>query len=76
MDWEAIGAVGEVCGAIAVVITLVYMSRQLRENTNSIKLQSIESTFKEWNDVLRDMHSSDGVGPAYFKALNAYSRAS
>ena len=69
MNWEAIGAVGEVCGAIAVVITLVYLSRQLRENTNSIKLQSIESTFRDWNEVLKDMQSTDGVGSAYFKAL-------
>jgi hypothetical protein len=69
MNWEAIGAVGEVGGAIAVVITLVYLSRQLRENTNSIKLQSIESTFKEWNECLKDIQSIDGVGLAYAKAL-------
>ena len=69
MNWDAIGAFGEVCGAIAVVITLVYLSRQLRENTNSIKLQSIESTFRDWNEVLKDIQNIDGVGSAYAKAL-------
>ena len=62
MNWDAIGAIGEVCGAIAVVITLVYLSRQLRENTKSIKLQSVESTFSEWNACLKDIQSIDGVG--------------
>ena len=69
MDWNAIGAIGEVCGAIAVVITLIYLSRQLRENTKSIRLQSVESTYNDWNAVLRDMQNIDGVGLAYRKAL-------
>ena len=36
MNWEAIGAVGEVVGAIAVVLTLVYLAFQLRHNTKSM----------------------------------------
>ncbi len=35
MNWEAIGAVGEVGGAIAVVATLLYLSRQIRHNAES-----------------------------------------
>jgi hypothetical protein len=69
MSWNATGAIGEICGAIAVVITLIYLSRQLRENTKSIRLQSVESTFKEWNECLKDIQSIDGVGLAYAKAL-------
>ena len=69
MDWNAIGAIGEVCGAVAVVITLIYLSRQLRENTKSIRLQSVESTFKDWNESLKDIQNIDGVGLAYTKAL-------
>ena len=69
MNWEAIGAVGEVLGAVAVVITLVYLARQLRENTKSIRLQSVESTYKDWNEILKDMQNIDGVGLAYKKAL-------
>lgn len=37
MNWDAIGAIGEVTGALAVVITLVLLMRQLRENTKSVK---------------------------------------
>jgi len=31
MNWEAIGAVGEIIGAIAVVVSLVYLASQLRQ---------------------------------------------
>ena len=35
MNWEAIGAVGEILGAIAVVATLIYLAIQLRRNTEA-----------------------------------------
>ncbi len=69
MNWDAIGAIGEVAGAIAVVITLVYLARQLRENTKSIKLQTLDTTFRDWNECLAEIHNTDGVGLAYYKAL-------
>ena len=34
MNWDAIGAVGELAGALAVLITLIYLAVQLRQNTN------------------------------------------
>ena len=33
MDWEAIGAIGEVGGAIAVVATLLLLYRQIRQSS-------------------------------------------
>ena len=37
MNWSAISAVAEALGAIGVVVTLLYISRQVRENTRSIR---------------------------------------
>ncbi len=36
MNWEAIGAVGEIVGAAAVVVTLIYLAAQVRQNTKSM----------------------------------------
>ena len=36
MNWEAIGATGEVVGAVAVFATLVYLAIQIRQNTASL----------------------------------------
>lgn len=35
MNWEAIGAVSELVGAIAVVVTLLFVAKEVRQNTNS-----------------------------------------
>ena len=43
MNWEAIGAVGEILGAAAVVITLAYLVVQLRLNTTAMKAHLFRS---------------------------------
>jgi hypothetical protein len=35
MNWEALGAIGEIVGAVAVVLTLGYLAVQIRQNTLS-----------------------------------------
>ena len=40
MNWEAIGAVGEVLGAIGVIVTLGYLAVQIRQNTRQIEFSS------------------------------------
>ena len=37
MNWEAIGAVGEILGALAVFASLIYLARQIRQNTQMMK---------------------------------------
>ena len=37
MDWNAVGALGEVVGALAVVLTLIYLSVQVRQNSAAIR---------------------------------------
>ncbi len=38
MNWEAVGAIGEIVGAGAVFATLIYLAVQIRQNTRSLKL--------------------------------------
>ena len=37
MNWDAVAAIGEVVGAIAVVSTLIYLSVQTRQNTRAVR---------------------------------------
>jgi hypothetical protein len=40
MNWDAIGAIAELLGALAVVATLAYLSVQLRQTTASVRATS------------------------------------
>ena len=44
MNWEAIGAVGETVGALAVLVTLVYLAVQIRQNTKAVQAAAVDST--------------------------------
>ena len=37
LNWDAIGAIGEILGASAVVATLLYLARQTAENSRAVK---------------------------------------
>lgn len=43
MSWDAIGAIAEIIGAFAVVITLIYLSVQLRDNTASTRASTAQA---------------------------------
>ncbi len=52
MNWDAIGAVGELAGALAVMVSLVYLAIQVRQNTRSIRgamYSTIVQSFQELN---------------------------
>ncbi|RYG21268.1 MAG: hypothetical protein EON93_26090 [Burkholderiales bacterium] len=36
MDWNAVSATADIVGAIAVVVSLIYVGLQLRQNTKAI----------------------------------------
>jgi len=40
VNWEATGAVGEVLGAVGVIITLAYLAMQIRQNTRSQRTEA------------------------------------
>ena len=42
MNWDAIGAIGEILGAIAVLATLFYLAIQIRQNSVATKSASAE----------------------------------
>ena len=43
MNWEALGAIGEIVGAVAVIATLGYLAVQIRQNTRSVRAATLQS---------------------------------
>ena len=65
MNWDAVGALSELVGAVAVVATLIYLSKQIRQNTltnQNAALQTISSQYADW---LARIIDSDDVARIY-----------
>jgi len=50
MNWEVIGTIGEIVGSIAVVISLVYVSLQIRHANKQSELDALRHT---WDSTMR-----------------------
>ncbi len=60
MSWDAISAVGQAVGAVAVVVSLVYLAVQIRDNTRSSRSatrQSIVDSIVAVNMILPQSES-------------------
>ena len=66
MNWEALGAIAELLGAVSVLLTLIYLAIQVRENS---KVQTI-NTYNSVMGGFSDLYSWAGTT----KELAAVSR--
>ena len=51
MNWEAISAIGQLIGALAVIITIIYLAIQMKQNTAAVATSTYESTMTGFNDI-------------------------
>jgi hypothetical protein len=74
MNWDAIGAIGEIVGASAVVISLFYLGMQIRGQNRETRLAAmheINSAFRESYSAFNDGEIADIFvrGNANFQSL-------
>ena len=51
MNWEAIGAIGEVAGALAVFGTLLYLALQMVQVRGELHLASLRDINQQFSDI-------------------------
>ena len=86
MNWDAIGALGELIGAGAVVVTIVYLSIQIRANTNQVRsaehhrfrdetsrLHEIALSSREHAELLTKMANNEELSPVERTCAYAFS---
>jgi len=72
--WEAIGAVGEIVGAVAVVVTLGYLAAQIRAETHRAQLQAQRERTRRISDINLLMADSDHL-PGLLIKLSSHGSA-
>ena len=69
MNWEAIGAIGEIVGAIAVVVTLGYLALQIRQNTNALRGSAHETATGRISNFAISVGSNPVAAKVYHSGL-------
>ena len=68
MNWEAIGAIGEIVGAIAVFGTLLYLAMQIKQVKSELHISSLRDTNLMGNEILASLSESPELAKVVSKA--------
>lgn len=70
MHWDAIGAVGEILGALAVVATLVYLAKQIRIQNRATEMEHFENLMDGFNHFNALIAADKELYRIYMTGLN------
>ena len=69
MNWDIIGALGEWVGAVAVVVTLFYLARQIHQQNVNTSLQMQHSIVEGFNQANHLLASSKEISSLFVRGL-------
>ena len=73
MNWDAVGAVGEVIGALAVVFTLIYLAIQMKQNTLAVNQSAQQSMVAGTGAVLDSIFANPQGAEVWVNGLESWS---
>ncbi len=65
MNWDALGAIGEIVGSVAVVITIAYLAVQMRQSRRFAKSASVNQSRAAVIDFLRGLSDNTEIAKIY-----------
>ena len=76
MNWEMIGAISEAAGVLAVVATLVYLARNIKQNSKSLEIAALGDITAQWNFWSSMLANSKDLAQVVAKGNWSYSSLS
>ena len=76
MNWDALGAIGEIVGAIAVILTLGYLAVQIRQNTRWLRASIADSHYRGVVDWITSVASDRELGKTFFVGIERFDKLS
>jgi len=55
MNWDAIGSIAELLGAAGVIVSLIYLSYQIKTNTKTIRASAAKDTYMAWSEFNKEL---------------------
>jgi len=72
MNWDAVSAIAEVVGVVAVVLSLIYVGIQVRQNTTQIRQDNMLQTVRGTLDTNWYFHRDPAAFEAFRQGLKSF----
>ena len=72
MNWEAISAIGQLVGALAVVISLIYLTREVRSNARATRHASMRSMSDALTRWVQQLSEHPHLRELYYRGIHDF----
>ena len=72
MNWEMISAIGQMLGAIGVIISIVYLAAQIRTQNKESQRQAMNALTTHWSDVNRTLVENPEMAVLWLRGLRSF----
>ena len=69
MNWDAIGAIGEIVGAAAVVLSLLYLAIQLRQSNRLVERAAVKELISDRAEYNKFVSADAELNSLYWKGM-------
>jgi hypothetical protein len=70
MNWNALGAIGEIIGAAGVIVSLLYLASQVRNNSRQLSHASAQAVLDKLNGLIGQLAFTAGAGDVWTRGLS------
>ena len=74
MDFETLGNIGDFLGGIGVIITLIYLTSQIRQNTKSIRVSAFQTAQRDVAQFMDQLASDPDLVRLFFEGGRSFPR--
>ena len=72
MNWQAVGGISEILGALAVIVTLVYLTIQIRQNSAVVRTSNYWQLTAQLGEFAQQLTSDPSLLEIYQRGLKSY----
>jgi hypothetical protein len=72
MNWDAIGAIGELIGAGAVIATLIYLAQQIKDSARASRSAAVTDATNAIQALYQELGTSSRSSEHFLKGLTDY----
>src|SRR2546430_4310621 len=72
MNWEMISAVGQMLGAVGVIISIVYLAAQIRNQNKESQRAAMNVLTTHWSDLNRTLVENPEMAVLWLRALRSF----
>jgi hypothetical protein len=72
MNWEMLGAIGQLVAAIGVIPSLVYLAVQIREQNKERRRAGINTLTAQWSDLVKSAQESREFAALFLRGVRSF----